>query len=123
MHELKEFSSAPSKTTSHRDLTENPSREPSLSPATRTLTKKRRSKGHYISSEQIKFVVNEIIEDDKQVIIEIHKWTKRQIIGLSVAITLFGLLCVAVGVAIVLLGYWIQFSSGMSKYGILSRNL
>ena len=114
MHELKEFSSTPSPATSHRDLTEEPSSD-QLSVPGRDDTFRGPPKGLNISSDQIKFEVNEIIEDDKQVNKERHNWTKRQIIWLSVALTLFGLLCVAVGVAIVLLGYWIQFNSGMSK--------
>ena len=53
------------------------------------------------------------MKDDKQVNDQRNKLTKRHIVGLSVALTLFG---VAVGGGIVYLYHWIHFDSGMSKY-------
>lgn len=63
--------------------------------------------------DTIRFEVNTVMKDDKQVNDQRNKLTKRHIVGLSVALTLFG---VAVGGGIVYLCYWIHFDSGMSKY-------
>ena len=66
--------------------------------------------------DTIRFELESVMSDDKQVNDQRNKLTKRHIIGLSVALALFGILCVAVGVAIVYLHHWIQFDSGMSEY-------
>ena len=114
---------APSPATSHRDLTfrgpsEGVKAAPSPSTSHRDLTFRGPSEGVKAVniSDTIQFEVKCIMEDDKQINNKRNELTKRSIIGLSVAFTLFGLLCVAVGVAIVYLHHWIQFDSGMSKY-------
>lgn len=125
MLEMKEHepSSAPSPANSHCDLTfrrpsEGVKAAPSPATSHRDLTFRGPSEGvKAVSlSDAIQFEVKSIIGDDQQINKQRNKLTNRSIIGLSVAITLFGLLCVAVGVAIVYLHHWIQFDSGMSKY-------
>ena len=91
-------------------------RSPAPSPTiVRNGTKKGFSSGVNIR-DTIRFELESVMSDDKQVNDKRNRLTKRHIIRLSVALALFGLLCVAVGVAMVYLNHWIQFDSGMSKY-------
>ena len=66
--------------------------------------------------ETIRCAVKDEVEDDKKVNNQRNQLTKRRIIILSVALAVFGLLCVGAGACIAYLSYWIHFDSGMSKY-------
>ena len=100
----------------------SPAPSPIIGRNGRDGTKKGISSGVNIR-DTIRFEVESVMSDDKQVNDKRNRLTKRHIIGLSVALALFGVLCVAVGVAIVYLNHWIQFDSGMSKYACFKESV
>lgn len=89
---------------------------PSPSTPCRNGTQNNATDTEALMRETIRVAVKEEVEDDKKVNNQRNKLTKRHIIGLSVALAVFGLLCVGAGAGIAYLSYWIHVDSGMSKY-------
>ena len=86
---------------------------PSMAYTGRNISKTAADDPNALFRETVRSAVKEEVEDDKKVNNQRNKLTKRHIIGLSVALAVFGLLCVGAGAY---LNYWIHVESGMSKY-------